>query len=199
MNINREKKTIIYLVGIVVFIAICQYYYYQDASEKITANSLGNGYILEESKYLFGGVWFKKDRINITPEGFYIEERSLVWGTESFMIPYSKVKKVVLKKGYSTNEMVVVSEGGLLSKTNRFYINSNDNFNFITTVVRGFCNNQFILAKQESLFNRLKRTTQTRKIVKQERNTVTGQIRTTYSDGTVVITDGKSKDGTTSE
>lgn len=123
--------------------------------DKVTWHSNGNGLVLEESKYFWGGVWFNKDKVNISPQGFSIEKKSFILGKQNITIPYGKVKKVVFKRGYTVQELIVVSEGNFFQTKNSFYMTNLSNFHFVIDTIGAFCKNQFTTVEDESILYRL--------------------------------------------
>mgnify|MGYP001769380064 CR=1 FL=1 len=148
-------------IGFIIFVIIFLIIYFfiienfKENNKDIVLTDYDTGdVILIESKYLWGGVWFNKDRLNILYKKFDVEKNSLINGKETVQLPFNKIKKVILSEGFGIYEIKIESEDGFFNKTYNFYVQNKDHFEIVKNKIFEVGGGSLIVEETRTFLNR---------------------------------------------
>ncbi len=131
MESKWKKRAGIAGVLIVVVFLVVFFNYRVDPKCSLTFEAATGNLRLAEAKCLWGGVWFRKDALVLSRDGFAITKDSLIFGSESVSVPFRKVKNVAFGEGVFMNRMTIETDGGGYA----FYIDDDIYFQYLEYVL----------------------------------------------------------------
>lgn len=141
-----KKRAGIAGVLIVVVLLVVVLNYRVDPKCSLTFDAATGNIRLAEAKCLWGGVWFRKDALVLSRDGFAITKDSLLFGSESVSVPFQKIKQVVFEEGLTINQMTIATDGSRYT----FYIDDDIYFRYLEYVLPKYGDNRLTIIETAS-------------------------------------------------
>lgn len=153
---NILKLDFLFTILVILVVSIGIYMNVNDNPVEIVLTNVETGDLhLYESKYFWGGVWFKKDILSILSDRFKMDTNSIIGHGETVYLPYQKVRKVKFNEQLYIYKITIESDGRLFNDVKSFYIRKKDNYDLIKNKIIEVGKDQFVYVEDRTIFNRI--------------------------------------------